>query len=134
MVQLLVFFMVVLKFSSSLCKTGCPFRPIVSSVNTYNYNLASFLVTVLKPICTNQFTIKDSFTFVDWSHKHNNIRDLKIHVYRERLTARDHVTRARRHVLNSRFERQEVGFHVSHLPQLYCLEFYFMPRTNIKIE
>ena len=34
-------------------KTGCPFRPIVSSVNTYNYNLASFLITVLKPISTN---------------------------------------------------------------------------------
>ena len=24
-------------------KPGCPFRPIVSSVNTYNYNLASYL-------------------------------------------------------------------------------------------
>ncbi|XP_068749298.1 uncharacterized protein [Montipora capricornis] len=55
-------------------KTGCPFRPIVSSVNTYNYNLASFLVDVLKPISTNQFTIKDSFSFVDWAktHQHNN--------------------------------------------------------------
>ena len=55
-------------------KTGCHFRPIVSSVNTYNWNLASFLATVLKPISTNQFTIKDCFTFVDWerSHKHNN--------------------------------------------------------------
>ena len=55
-------------------KTGCPFRPIVSSVNTYNYNLASFLVNVLKPIYTNQFTIKDSFTFLDWvkAHQHNN--------------------------------------------------------------
>ena len=47
-------------------KAGCPFRPIVSSVNTYNYNLASFLVSVPKPISTNQFTIKDSFSFVDW--------------------------------------------------------------------
>ena len=55
-------------------KIGCPFRPIVLSVNTYNYNLASFLVNVLKPISTNQFTIKDSFTFVDWvkAHQHNN--------------------------------------------------------------
>ena len=37
-------------------------------------NFASFLVTVLKPISTNQFTIKDSFTFVDWakSYKHNH--------------------------------------------------------------
>ena len=30
-----------------------------------------------------------------------DIRDLKIHVYRKRLTARDHVTRARRHVCGS---------------------------------
>ena len=45
---------------------------------------------------------------VDYSKKTNietptdncaySVRDLKIHVYRERLTARDHVTRARRHV------------------------------------
>ena len=35
-------------------KAGCPFRPIVSSVNTYNYNLASYLVGVLQPISTNQ--------------------------------------------------------------------------------
>ena len=44
-------------------KPGCPFRPIVSSVNTYNYNLASYLVRILQPISTNQFTIKDSFSF-----------------------------------------------------------------------
>ena len=54
--------------------TGCPFRPIVSSVNTYNYNLASFLVGILQPISTNQHTVKDSFRFADWakSYKHNN--------------------------------------------------------------
>ena len=39
-----------------------------------NHNLASFLVNVLKPISTNQFTIKDSFTFVDCvkAQQHNN--------------------------------------------------------------
>ena len=54
-------------------KPGCPFRPIVSSVNTYNYNLASYLVRILQPISTNQFTIKvikESFrvftVVVDW--------------------------------------------------------------------
>ena len=69
-VQLLVFFMVFLKF----IKLAALFDLLSHSVNTYNYNLASFLVTFLKPISTNQFTIKDSFTFVDWakSHKHNN--------------------------------------------------------------
>ena len=55
-------------------KPGCPFLPIVSSVNTYNYNLASFLVRILKPVSTNKFTVKDSFSFADWakSYKHNN--------------------------------------------------------------
>ena len=55
-------------------KPGCPFRPIVSSVNTYNYNLSSYLVRILQPISTNQFTIKDSFSFADWAKtfNHNN--------------------------------------------------------------
>ena len=57
-----------------LHKAGCPYRPIVSSVNTYNYSLASFLVSILQPISTNQHTVKDSFSFADWAktYKHNN--------------------------------------------------------------
>lgn len=43
-----------------LHKSGCPFRCIVSSINTYNYNHASYLVCLLKHVSTNQFTIKDS--------------------------------------------------------------------------
>ena len=42
-------------------KSGCPFRPIVPSVNTYNYNPASYLVSILQPISTNQFTVKENF-------------------------------------------------------------------------
>ena len=55
-------------------KQSCPFRPIVSSMNTYNYNLASYLVNILQPISTNQSTIKDSLSFADWAkmYKHNN--------------------------------------------------------------
>ena len=55
-------------------KTECPFRPIVSSVNSYSYNLASYLVGILHPISTNKNTIKDYFSFADWakSYKHNN--------------------------------------------------------------
>ena len=56
-------------------KSGCPFRPIVSSVNTYNYNLASYLVRVLQPvqpISTNQFTVKDSFSFAEWAKTYNH--------------------------------------------------------------
>jgi len=43
-------------------------------VNTYNYNLASYLVRILQPISTNQFTVKDSFSFAEWakSYNHNN--------------------------------------------------------------
>ena len=43
-------------------------------MNTYNYNLASYLVRILQPISTNQHTVKDSFRFADWakSYKHNN--------------------------------------------------------------
>ena len=41
---------------------------------TYNYNLASYLVCILQPISTNQFTIKDSFSFADLAktYNHNN--------------------------------------------------------------
>ena len=55
-------------------KQDCPFRPIVSSMNTYNYNLASYIVNILQSISTNQSTINDSFSFADWAKmfKHNN--------------------------------------------------------------
>jgi len=51
-----------------------PFRPIVFSVNTYNFKQASYLVGILQPISTNQHTVKDSFRFADWakSYKHRN--------------------------------------------------------------
>ena len=53
-------------------KTGCPFRPIVSSTNTYNYNLASYLVSVLQPTSTNWFSIKDSFRFAEWAKQYTH--------------------------------------------------------------
>ena len=56
-------------------KVGCPYRPIVSSINTYNYNLASYLVNILKPISTNQHTIKDSFSFADWAKTYKPTND-----------------------------------------------------------
>ena len=58
-----------------LAKVGCPFRPIVSSINSYNYNLASYLVNILKPISTNQHTIKDSFSFADWAKTYKPTND-----------------------------------------------------------
>ena len=63
----------------SLCKVhkasvgNCPlFRPILSALNTPTYKLAKFSVPVLKPLITNEFTVKDSFHFdeeiVDQQH------------------------------------------------------------------
>ena len=53
-------------------KTGCPFCPIVSSTNTYNYNLASYLVNVLQPISTNCFSVEDSFSFAEWAKQYTH--------------------------------------------------------------
>ena len=43
---------------------GLPsFRPILSAIGTPTYKLAKFSVPVLEPLTTNEYTIKDSFTF-----------------------------------------------------------------------
>ena len=43
---------------------GLPsFRPILSAIGTPTYKLAKFLVPVLELLTTNEYTIKDSFTF-----------------------------------------------------------------------
>ena len=51
-----------------------PFRPILSALNTPTYKLAKFLVSILKPLTTSKFTVKDSFHFaeeiVDQQHDH----------------------------------------------------------------
>ena len=42
-----------------------PFRPIVSSIGTYNYNLAQYLGSLLSPHIPSEYSTKDSFTFID---------------------------------------------------------------------
>ena len=42
-----------------------PFRPILPALNTPTYKLAKFLVPILKPLTTNEFTVKDSFHFAE---------------------------------------------------------------------
>ena len=42
-----------------------PFRRILSALNTPTYKLAKFLVPILKPLTTNEFTIKYSFNFAE---------------------------------------------------------------------
>ena len=44
-------------------KKDVPLRPIVSCIGSYTYNLAKFLVTILQPLCSNTYTVKDSFSF-----------------------------------------------------------------------
>ena len=43
-------------------KTGCPVRPILSSIGTFDYKLAKFLVPLLKPFTSNSNTVHDSFS------------------------------------------------------------------------
>ena len=47
---------------------SCPlplFRPIVSSIGTYNYQLVKYLCNLLTPAISYDNCTKDSFTFAD---------------------------------------------------------------------
>ena len=50
------------KFSSS--DSFPKLRPIVSSIGTFNYNLARFLCDLLSPLVPNDYSCKDAFSFV----------------------------------------------------------------------
>ena len=39
-------------------------RPIVSSIGTFNYDLARFLSDLLSPLVANDYSCKDTFSFV----------------------------------------------------------------------
>ena len=40
------------------------YGPIVSFIGTFNYNLASFLYDLLSPLVRNDYSCKDTFSFV----------------------------------------------------------------------
>ena len=42
-----------------------PFRPILSAINTTTYKLGKFLVPILKSLTHSEYTVKDSFAFVE---------------------------------------------------------------------
>jgi hypothetical protein len=46
-----------------LHKPGIPLRPIVSAVGAYCHKLAKYLASILKPLTSTKFTVKDSFAF-----------------------------------------------------------------------
>lgn len=52
-------------------KADCPIRPILSAINTFNYNLAKFLVPILSPLTSNEYTIKNSSSFIKDIHNIN---------------------------------------------------------------
>ena len=41
-----------------------PFRPTVSSIGTYNYNLSKFLCNLLEPHVPRDYNVRDTFSFV----------------------------------------------------------------------
>ena len=50
--------------SLNMVKDGTPyFRPVLSGIRTPTYNLAKFCDQLLKPLTSNDYTIKDSFSF-----------------------------------------------------------------------
>ena len=49
-----------------IVRDGLPsFRPIFSATVTPTDKLAKFLVPILEPLTTNEYTIKDSFAFAE---------------------------------------------------------------------
>ena len=54
--------------------TRSSFRPIVSSLGTFNYNLAVFLGKLLSDDIPNEFSCSDTFTFVE-DLKGTNVND-----------------------------------------------------------
>ena len=52
-------------------KKDVPVRPVLSTIGSFNYNLAKFLVPIIEPLTTNQYTLKNSFEFVNDIKKKN---------------------------------------------------------------
>ena len=48
------------------------FRPILSAIGTPTYDLAKFLVPILKPLTENEYTVHDSFSFASHISKFNS--------------------------------------------------------------
>ena len=45
---------------------NCPkFRPILSTIGTPTYKIAKFLVPILSPLTSSEFSVHDSFSFAD---------------------------------------------------------------------
>ena len=56
-------FYVLAKVHKQLISNCPPYRPILSAIRTPKYNIAKFLVPILKSLATNDYTPKDTFEF-----------------------------------------------------------------------
>lgn len=57
-------------------KIGIPLRPIFAACSTPAYKLAKFLVPILSPLTTNDYTLNNSYEFVETLKGFNNCNDL----------------------------------------------------------
>ena len=64
LVLLLLVSIILLKCKFSSSDSFPKLRPIVLSIGTFNYNLARFLCDLLSPLVPNDYSCKDTFSFV----------------------------------------------------------------------
>ena len=57
-------------------KSNWPIRPILSANNTSTYNISKYLLPLLEPLTINQYTVKNSFSFVNNLCNINNTNHL----------------------------------------------------------
>ena len=56
-------------------KRGIPLRPILSAINTCSYNLSKYLVSILSPLTNNDYTLKNTYEFVELINSVENAND-----------------------------------------------------------
>ena len=61
-------------------KANVPLRPIVSCIGSYSYNLAKFLVNMLRPINTGKYCVKDLYTYIASSFTSTQTNTYKIFI------------------------------------------------------
>ena len=64
------------KFSSS--DSFPKLRPMVSSIGTFNFNLGAFLCDLLSPLVLNDYSCKDTFSFVSQIKNANLSKKLSV--------------------------------------------------------
>ena len=68
--------------SAGVRGVNTPFRPIVSSIGAYSYNLAKYLCNLLTPLTPAEFCAKDSFSFVNEIQKLSMQKRCRAYIYR----------------------------------------------------